>query len=94
MSFIYPVEEVPFCSEFLGVFSFCFLIMKGLGFVRCLSVSAEMTGSPPALLCPCGDYTDRVLGVEPSLHSWDKPHLLTVCEAFTVLLDPSCWHSV
>ena len=32
-------------------------------------------------------HTDYFADVEESLHPWDKPHLITVRDPFTVLLD-------
>ena len=32
-------------------------------------------------------HIDRFANIEKSLHPWDKPHLIVVCDLFNVLLD-------
>ena len=36
------------------------------------------------------DHVDRFLDIEPSLHPWDKFHLIMVYNPFNVLFDSAC----
>ena len=76
----YHAGEVSFYFWFIGYFSY----ERELSFVKYFSSSIEMDTwfSPLFRLLY---YIDRLLYVEPSLHSRNKLHLVVVCKPFNLL---------